>query len=564
LQSETVHDGTEVQLHHIADWLTPGNSISQQVIEDLASASFRCGVLRPRELAVVYSDGSIEVRRPGSEEHGEGSHPEGTRRGAGSGTTQFQGKAGLIDALSQLREALGDSRQGHAKFKTIRVNVQSGAATTVSYFELSGHGGTDAVEMHSTWACEWTKRGESWLLESVQMDGYEESQSRNVAGPMFADCTESALSQNASYRDILLWGIDHWLARMDQVYGGEPSGWCGISVGDVNGDDLEDFYLSHPGGLPNQLFVQQPDGTFKDTSREAKVDWWDTTHASLLVDLDNDSDQDLAICTGLGLVFMENDGTGVFTERGNKLAPEARSVAIAAADYDNDGDLDIYTCCYSLRGNAAARTRGLLGRPIPYHDANNGGRNILFRNDGNWKFVDVTKRVGLEQNNRRFSLAPSWEDFDNDGDVDLYVANDFGRDNLYRNDGGRFTDVAVQAGVDDIGAGMSVTWGDYNHDGWMDIYVSNMWSSAGNRVTFQSRFKEDVDEKTRSLFQHHARGNTLFTNQGDGTFVDDSTPANVTMGRWAWGSAWFDINNDSREDLVVANGFLTRADPGDL
>ena len=62
----------------------------------------------------------------------------------------------------------------------------------------------------------------------------------------------------------------------------------------------------------------------------------------------------------------------------------------------------------------------------------------------------------------------------------------------------------------------------------------------------------------------HAQAAQLFLNQGDGTFVDDSTPANVTMGRWAWGSAWVDINNDSREDLVVANGFLTRADPGDL
>jgi hypothetical protein len=402
------------------------------------------------------------------------------------------------------------------------------------------------------------------VLESIQVDDYEEAQSRNLAGPMFVDCTESALSKNSSYRDILLWSIDHWLSRMDRAFGGEPSGWAGISVGDVNGDDLDDFYLSHPGGVPNQLFVQQADGSFVDTSREAKVDWRDTTHASLLVDLDNDSDQDLVICTGLGLIFMENDGTGVFTERGNRLAPEARSVAVAAADYDNDSDLDIYVCCYSLRGNAAARGHGLLGRPIPYHDANNGGRNILFRNDGNWKFVNVTKRVGLKQNNRRFSLAASWEDFDNDGDVDLYVANDFGRDNLYRNDGGQFTDIAAQAGAEDIGAGMSVSWGDYNQDGWMDIYVSNMFSSAGSRVTSQARFKTNVDQQTRAKFQHHARGNTLYTNQGNGTFLDDSVAANVTMGRWAWSSSWVDINNDSREDLIVANGFLTRADPGDL
>jgi hypothetical protein len=554
LLSETVHDGTEVQLHHIADWLTPGNSIEQQVIEHLASDDFRCDVLRPEGLEVVFADTTVEIRRPSST----------NREESGNKVDRLQGKQGLIESLSELREALGDSRAGHAKFKTIRVDVKPTTATTVSYFELSGHGGTDAVEMHATWTCQWTKRGETWILESIQMADYEEARSKNVSGPMFADCTESALSKNVSYKEKLLWGIDHWLERIDKVYGGLPGGWCGISVGDVNGDDLDDFYLSHPGGLGNQLFVQQADGTFLDTSRTARVDWWDDSHMSLLIDLDNDWDQDLVLATGLGLIFMENDGTGLFTERGNKLAAEARSVAMAAADYDDDGDLDIYVCCYSLRGNAAARGHGILGRPIPYHDANNGGRNILFRNDGEWKFVNVTKRVGLEQNNRRFSLGASWEDFDNDGDVDLYVANDYGRDNLYRNDGGQFTDIAAQAGAEDIGAGMSVSWADYNHDGWMDLYVSNMFSSAGNRVTTQRAFKDDVDENTRSEFQHHARGNTLYTNQGNGTFADDSVPANVTLGRWAWASTFIDINNDTREDLVVANGYLTRADPGDL
>jgi hypothetical protein len=554
LLSETVHEGTEAELHHIADWLTPGNTVARHVIEHLASDRFYCAKLRPEGLEVVFSDESIEIRRPPSQSRGETVNT----------ADRFQGKSGLVDALSGLREALADSTAGHAKFKTIRVDVKPAAATTVSYFELAGHGGNDAVEMHSTWTCEWTQRGATWILENIQMRDYEEARSRNVAGPMFADCTESALSKNPSYGEKLLWGIDHWLARIDKVYGGLPGGWCGIAVGDVNGDDLDDFYLSHPGGLGSQLFVQQPDGTFEDTSHRANVDWLDDSHMSLLIDLDNDSDQDLVLCTGLGLIFMENDGTGIFKERGNKLTPEARSVAISAADYDNDGDLDIYVCCYSLRGNAASRGYGILGRPIPYHDANNGGRNILFRNDGDWKFIDVTKRVGLEQNNRRFSLAASWEDFDNDGDVDLYVANDFGRDNLYRNDGGQFTDIAHQAGAEDIGAGMSVSWADYNHDGWMDLYVANMFSSAGSRVTTQQRFQETIDQQTRAEFQHHARGNTLYTNQGNGTFVDDSVVANVTMGRWAWASTWVDINNDTREDLVVANGYLTRADPGDL
>jgi hypothetical protein len=207
-----------------------------------------------------------------------------------------------------------------------------------------------------------------------------------------------------------------------------------------------------------------------------------------------------------------------------------------------------------------------MGRPIPYHDANNGGRNILFRNDRDWRFHNATRQVGLDQNNRRFSFAAAWDDYDNDGDMDLYVANDYGRNNLYRNDGGRFTDVAGELGVEDISAGMSVSWGDYNRDGWMDIYVGNMWSSAGQRIAYQRHFQPGASAETRSSFQRHARGNTLFANRGPGTpgFSDVSESAAITLGRWAWTSLFTDLNNDGWEDVVVANGFITQEDTHDL
>ncbi len=152
----------------------------------------------------------------------------------------------------------------------------------------------------------------------------------------------------------------------------------------------------------------------------------------------------------------------------------------------------------------------------------------------------------------------------NDGDQDLYVANDYGRNNLYRNENGHFSDVAQDAGVEDISAGMSVSWGDYNHDGQMDLYVSNMWSSAGKRITYQRKFQPGTTDRTRSDFQRHARGNSLFMNRGDGTFRDVSVESDVTMGRWAWGSRFIDLNNDGREDLLVTNGFITQEDTRDL
>jgi hypothetical protein len=97
-----------------------------------------------------------------------------------------------------------------------------------------------------------------------------------------------------------------------------------------------------------------------------------------------------------------------------------------------------------------------------------------------------------------------------------------------------------------------------------DIYVSNMFSSAGNRISYQRQFKQGQAAETIKNYQRFAHGNTLFANSGDGTFRDVTDEAGVTLGRWAWASNFVDINNDGWEDLFVTNGMLTRDDPNDL
>ena len=171
--------------------------------------------------------------------------------------------------------------------------------------------------------------------------------------------------------------------------------------------------------------------------------------------------------------------------------------------------------------------------------------------------------------NSRFSFAASWADYDADGDMDLYVANDFGSNQLFENqltESGKpgFIDIANKLAVRDIGAGMSVDWGDPDNNGRLDLYVGNMWSSAGGRIAHQAKFQSGADDVTRRLLQRHARGNSLFLQTDGAGFEDVSIEAGVAMGRWAWGSLFIDFDNDGWEDIYTTNGFMTAPDTGDL
>ena len=111
---------------------------------------------------------------------------------------------------------------------------------------------------------------------------------------------------------------------------------------------------------------------------------------------------------------------------------------------------------------------------------------------------------------------------------------------------------------------MSVAWGDYDRDGHDDLYVSNMFSSAGNRITTQLQFLPNISDNGRELYQRFAKGNSLFRGTELSQFEETGRDLNVEIARWAWGSQFADINNDGWEDLVVANGYISTDDSGDL
>ena len=199
-----------------------------------------------------------------------------------------------------------------------------------------------------------------------------------------------------------------------------------------------------------------------------------------------------------------------------------------------------------------------MGEPMPFHDANNGGSNMLWPNVGNLEFRDVTEATGMNKSNSRYSFAASWEDFDNDNDVDLYVANDFGPNALYRNDDGKFTQIAAGVGADDPSFGMSITWGDINRDGLMDACISNMFSAAGNRITTQPKFENELTEGLEvERIAYLARGNTLLVNEGGTHFKERSAQAGVVNTQWTWGTLFADFDNSGDLDLMAMNGYIT-------
>ena len=586
-KTEDLSQSIGAQLAILGEYLRSGSERSLDRLKSVSANEYR-GVLRPTNLDVVFQDDSICVRRQNP------SSSAADATGRVPSAPAFKGHVVLAEALKDLRSPLDQAHQIDNHFKVFRIeNKIRDRVLSRVLFEQSGRLGDAkvSVQQRSIWDCEWQHESNGVLhLAAITVTDYEETtatlfpsggtskesesastdtartESTSGVAPqldyLMTDRTASVLGNSSSYVDQFSQSTDYWLDRLEYRYGIDPGGWLGLSVADVNGDGLADVYFCQPGGLPNRLYVQQPDGTAVDSSRESGLDWLDHSHAALFVDLDNDGDQDLALAVKPGLIFMQNDGQGKFQVASIRPVPQSNPYALSANDYNADGLLDVYVCCYSRRRDE--KDRQFIQRPIPYHDANNGGRNLLLRNEGVFRFRDVTLESGLDVNNRRFSFAAAWEDYDNDGDCDLYVANDYGRNNLYRNDGGSFLDVANQAGVEDISAGMSVTWGDYNNDGWMDLYVSNMFSSAGNRIAYQRQFRQQTQGDSRAEFQRHAKGNSLFQNMGDGTFRDVSEEAGVTIGRWAWSSLFFDVNNDGWQDIFVANGFITQEDTRDL
>lgn len=339
----------------------------------------------------------------------------------------------------------------------------------------------------------------------------------------------------------------------------------GAAFADVNGDGLVDLYVSNKGGA-NKLFINKGNGTFKEVAATAGkgLDFPGFTMGSVFGDFDNDGDQDLYLANG-GQYEIEanrlfaNNGDGTFTDVTDKAGVGLKDFTYSASfvDFDNDGDLDLYCANYGV-----------------------GAKNVLYSNNGDGTFTDVTDQAGV--GDKSWSWMGLWADVDGDGDQDLYVVN--GRypagepNKLFINNGnGTFGEQARARGVDDPNWGLGAVFGDIDNDGDLDLFVSNyiggnnlyLNDGKGNFTKVSERIKGakdgwgkgpsfgDIDnDGDLDLYEGDCKqANQLYLNDGKGNFAnvaDKQLQIQCSTVRTK-ATALADVDNDGDLDLYVVN-----------
>ncbi len=430
--------------------------------------------------------------------------------------------------------------------KADRFRLAPGARSAWVEFDflLRGHGATGPQTQRGRWRAAITLVDGSWRMRKVEIDAM-----RQVVGktPPFADVSRQvgfAMAHDPT-RERSLESLAN-VGLLDNL--------GGLAVLDHDGDGYDDI-AAWNWRRTMVLFRNDGRGGF---SRRSLLPAPQVGQFQLFLDLDGDAVPEL-LSSELTACRDGRAELSVYRRKGATYAVagtlgfdvdcgEGRGTVfqhIAPGDFDNDGDLDLFYSGYRIDM-----------RPGEYNrfDSHAGTENRLFINEGGLVFTEAAAARGIT--GTRHSYAGAWYDHDDDGDLDLYVVNDFGPNTLYLGDGaGRFTrgDGPLVANA----ASMGITRADFDGDGQLDLYVSNMESHAGNRIV--DLVERELKPETLAQLKVLAAGNWLLLKRGAGQHEEAAARMGVAGAHWAWGQAYFDADNDGDRDLYVVNGMQSNS-----
>ncbi len=323
----------------------------------------------------------------------------------------------------------------------------------------------------------------------------------------------------------------------------------GLAIRDVDGDGIADVFVIDRQTL--YLYRGKPGLHFAPPVAIARTGGDTILSGVSLGDLDGDGDPDLVLTTWRDRpVRLFRNEHGTFVEAG-KVGRGGQHQGTVLSDLDGDGKLDLAVVSYPL-GYAI---------PSSFLNADNGDPPELWLGNGDFTFHQLPLPARVAKHHWSFGGVAA--DFLHRGGMQLYVFNDYGVKDLYvlDRDGG-VSEVSAQYGLNDPGGGMSADLGDVDNDDRVDLYVANMFSKAGTRIA--NGVGARVPEATRDLVSKFVRGNTLFLGQPDGGYADHAVDLEVHRGLWSFASLLADVDNDSRLEVLIANGFISGKKRKDL